>query len=111
MYKSRLIWGDLIFFFGITLIAILLDDIAPDESSSAASAVGILIFALLPLIGIGSLLATSSVIKLTNIEKISRSGLNNRLGYIFIAIGWLITIGIAIVCLFFIYVLIGFNAT
>jgi hypothetical protein len=111
VYKSRLIWGDLIFILGFIPITILLNDITPDESSSAASAIGLLIFALLPLIGIGSLLAVSSVLKLTNIENIARSGLNNRLGYIFIVLGWLISIGMTIVCMFFIYALISVNAT
>jgi uncharacterized membrane protein YidH (DUF202 family) len=109
VYKSRLIWGDLIFILGFFPITILLNDISPDVSSSAASAVGLLIFVLLPLIGVGSLLAVSSVLKLTNIKKIARSGLNNRLGYIFLILGWLISIGTAFVCMLFIYALISVN--
>lgn len=104
MYKSRLVWGDIIFLIGFVPAFMLLNGLGADDSLSAASAVGLFIFfVLFPFMGLGGLMASSAVFGLTSIEKISNSNLNNVFGRIFIILGWLILITMLLVLGFVIY--------
>ena len=91
VYKSRLYWGNLIFVGGAIPAFLMLNGIGPNESSSQAGAVGLFVIGiLLPLIGVGSILSITAVIKLTNIQKLQKAHLNNMAGIISLSIGWLI---------------------
>ena len=104
MYKSRLVWGDIIFLIGFVPAFMLLNGLEADDSLSAAGAVGLLIFfVLFPFMGFGALMASSAVFKLTSIERINNSNLNNLFGRIFIVVGWLISITVLLVLGFVIY--------
>ncbi|MDN3651635.1 hypothetical protein QWY77_02505 [Thalassotalea ponticola] len=110
MYKSRLAWGNVIFLLGFTATLILLHGISPDDSTSAAGAVGLLIFALLPLLALAGVLVMSAVIKLTTVAQLTHAGLNNVIGYTLLALGWLISIGLVAVCLVIGYLWISTTA-
>lgn len=91
MYKSRLYWGNIIFLVGAIPACFMITGISLDESAAQAGAVGLVIlFILLPLIGLGALLSIAAVIKLTSIQKIQNAQLNNVTGTISLSIGWLI---------------------
>lgn len=98
MYKSRLMWGDIIFLVGFIPTFLLLNGLGTNESSSVLSSVWLFIYSvLLPFMGLGGLMASTAVFRLRSIEKINLSRLNNFFGRILMIVGWLISISLLLV--------------
>ena len=104
MYKSRLLYGDVIFLMGFIPALVFLNGINTDDAFSALSVVGLFVFFVLgPFMLVGSVLSLTAVIRLTSIEKINQEGLKNGFGLILISIGWLIAVLVLIVLCMLIY--------